>query len=460
LSSLLCVHGSCPFVDRERELEALDRAYRSRPAFIVVYGRRRIGKTRLVREWLQRSGARGAYYLAQIAGHQYNLRLMSETLSRQLGDPLIARLSPRRLGDLLLLASRSGAEVVVIDEFTYWARSDSIVLSELQEFVDGELADTGLLLVITGSLIGVMESYVLGGASPLYARTNYRLRLAPLKPWEVSPLLPMLGPADIVRTYALVGGIPFYLCLLRGSKNIGDVVRTLIVAPGAPLRDEKDLLLREELREPRVYSTILSALARGLGRPSQIAQVTGLEEGHVRKYLHVMESLGFVRRDVPLFKKKGRYIIADPVLRAWYSLVEPVVDLLELGRLDEAYRIVMGRLDGFVSPVWEDIARSYLLARHSSEGYTLTGRLEHKGEEIDVAVVDPDGRRAIIAEAKWSDITPRSARQVREQALLRAARLLPKGYTVAGVYVFARSVKGGEKPPWIFTAEDVLKPPE
>ena len=459
MSSLLSVPGECPFTGRETELQALDRAYRERPGFAVLYGRRRIGKTRLVREWLHRSGARGAYYFAQLASHKYNLRLMAEALSKQLGDPLLARLAPDRLGDLLLLAHRQGAEVVVIDEFTYWARSEPRVLSELQEFVDTVLPGTRMLLLITGSLIGVMESRVLGGGSPLYARPRWRLRLGSLPYWHASRLLRRMSPEDRVRVYALVGGIPFYLCMLRDATSAREALELLLAQPGAPLRDERELLLREELREPRVYSTILSALARGYDRPSQIAAVTGIDEAHVRKYLHTMESLGFVGRDVPLFKRKGRYIIADPILRTWHTIAEPLLHLLELGRTREALNHAAHTLEKLAAQTWEDLARTYLLARYAPKGYTQAGRLEHKGEEIDIAIIDPEHKKAIIAEAKWRTLTLGKAEKLRKQAQARAARLLPKEYTIEETLIAARNITTSKKTPWIITPEDLQEPP-
>ena len=446
----------CRLVDRRVELEALNRAYRKRPGLMVVYGRRRVGKTRLIREWL--SGfveGKSVYSLAHLAGHTYNLRMMAERAGAQLGDPLLAELAPDRLDVLLELLARAGVEVVVIDEFTYWARSSPRVLSELQVFVDERLESTGLLVVISGSLIGVLERAVLGGGSPLYARARWRLRLSPMGFEWLRGFVPQMTPEDRVRLYALVGGVPFYLCLAREASSLEDVVDMLFLDPAAPLGYEKDLLLREELREPHTYNSILSAIARGYDTPSRIAQVTGLEPGHVHKYLSVLESLGMVERETPLFRRRGRYRIADPILRTWYTLLEPVNDLIELGRQEEARRAILSRMDEYTAPTWEHLVKAHLTRLLAGEGYTLAGRLEHRGEEVDVALVNPEEKRAVVAEAKWSTLAPQEASRIRRRTLAKAARLLPRGYTVEEAFVAARNIAGGTRPPWTITPEDL-----
>ncbi len=451
------------FVDRDSELRVLERCWLERPCFAIVYGRRRVGKTRLVREWLR--GKQHVYYLAQLASHEYNIRRFAETCARALGDSLIARLAPSSLSDLLqLVTERSRSDVaIVIDEFTYWVRSSNRVLSELQQFVDEVLPSTRSVLVVLGSLVGVMESSVLGGGSPLYGRARYRIKLAPFKPWHLPRFLPGYGAVDLIRVYALFGGIPFYLCMVDTSRPIEYNIRKLLLEPGAPLRAERDLLLREELREPHTYSAILSAIARGFDTPARISQVTGIDSSHVSKYLSVLEYLGFVSRDIPLFHKRGRYKISDPILRTWYYLIEPVQELLDLENIEEALSIVLARLDTFVAQVWEEAVGMYLEKVLSSEGFVQRGRLVRKGDEIDIALLDPNRKRAIVVEVKWSSLTISEAESVRKSLANRAARLLPEGYDIAGYLVALKELRGDAKrPSWAILPSDVTqlsKPP-
>ncbi|BES82261.1 ATP-binding protein [Pyrodictium abyssi] len=448
----------CRFVGREKELRALDEAWARRPGLVVVYGRRRVGKTRLVTEWLRLRGARSVYYLAHLSSHGHNLKRFAQRAAEQLGDPLIARLSPTSLGDLLAILARAGVEVVVIDEVTYWIRAAPIVLSELQEFVDHYLPGSRMLLVLTGSLVGVMEHEVLGGGSPLHARAATRLKLEQLEFRYLREFVPRWSSVDRVRLYAVVGGIPFYLCLVAGAESLEEALRRLIVGPGAPLREEKDMLLREELRDPHVYNAVLSALARGYDTPYRVAQATGLDPSHVSKYLHVLAHLSIVEKRVPLFKKKGRYAIRDPVIRSWFGLVEPVLELLEIGEEGRALEKIASMLDQYAAATWEDLVRQHLLRLYAPRGYQRAGFLEHRGEELDVAILDEAGKRAIVAEVEWSTLSLGEAERLRRTALEKAYRLLPGGYSVEGAYVAARGLRGGPRPPWLLLPGDLDSP--
>ena len=451
------LYAPCPFTDREKELEALQKAYEKRPGLAIVYGRRRIGKTRLILEWLKHTRAKSVYYIAQLQSHTRNLKLMAEKTGRQLGDPLYERITPGSLGDLLDLLSRSHVDVVVIDEFTYWARSSPQVVSELQEYVDTRLPGTSMLVILTGSLVGVMERSILGGGSPLYARSTARLKLGHIGFEHLESILPRMPSRDRVIVYSLVGGIPFYLCPLAGAASAEEAVEELILNPGSMLATEKDLLLREELRDPHSYNAILSAMGRGYDTPGKIAVEAGIDQSHARKYLHVLERLGFVERRPPLFSRKGRYRISDPVIRTWYTLVEPVQELLEAGLYSEARTAIMGKLPEYVAPVWEDIVRSHLLRKHAGEGYTLPGRLEHRGEEVDIAILNTSEKKAVIAEAKWSRLTLEEAASIRRRATAKARRLLPGDYEIAYTYVACREIDVEEE--WIITPDNITRQP-
>lgn len=440
----------CRFVDRNDELRSLSVAS-ERGGLVIVYGRRRVGKTRLVLEWLRREGLRYMFYVAHLTSHEHNLRLMAEKAAEQLGDPLIREAAPKTLTALMGMVFRAGAEVVVIDEFTYWVKASPRALSEMQEFVDHFLPKLGGTVVITGSVLGVIMRDVLGGGSPLYGRATARLRLRPIRFPYLKELLPKLSPAERVITYSLVGGIPFYLCALSSASSIEEVVEELIASPAPLLVDEKDLILREEFRDPHTYAAILSAIAKGYDTPARIAQVTGIDASHTHKYLAVLEYLGIVKRSVPLFKKKGRYVIDDPVIRTWYSIIEPVAELIEMGEYSRVKEEVLRAITRHTSSIWESLVREYLLRKYLPQGFTVAGRLEHKGVELDVAVLNTKEKKAVVAEAEWSPGTRKDAKRLAEEAKRKAAALLPRGYEVIASYAALREIAGE-------TTEDVITP--
>ena len=446
------------FINREKELKILEEAWRKRPILIIVYGRRRTGKTRLIREFLRKH--KHVYYLAQQASHEYNLNKLALRMSEYLGKKYFAEARYHGIDVLLKAFVDSGGDdtVVVIDEFTYWVRSAPLVLGELQRYVDTELPSTRIMLVLMGSLIGTMETHVLGYRSPLYGRSRYRLRINAFRYPQLKYFVPRYNSINRVIVYSLFGGLPYYLCMIDDSEDLYHNIRKLMLEPGAPMLLEKELILREELRDPHVYNAILSSIAKGYNRPSLIADATGIDKSHVSKYLSVLTSLGIVKREVPLFSKRGYYRIVDPILRTWFSLLEPISELIDLELVDEALEYIGKKIPAHVAGVWEDLVREYLLTRYAVQGYSKAGKLVHKGEEIDVVVLNEDNREAVLGEAKWSTLPVKDIERIRRKLLEKASRLLPRGYTVREAFIAVKEVKDSiRKPDWILTPADLEK---
>ncbi len=442
------------FLNRENELGVLESAWSERPSFIVVYGRRRIGKTRLVREFLSRHS--GVYYFCQLSSHSDNLRRLSSVIADYLGYEVFRELEYSSLDKLLSLATRFKEDIVIVfDEFSYWVRVAPRVLSELQYFIDHVLPSTKALVIVVGSIYTIMTRDVLGGSSPLYGRSRYRIHLREFYPWDVKLFIPGYKPVDRIRVYALFGGIPFYLRMVRDDKSLRENIYELVLAPHAPLRYEKDFLLREEFREPHTYNAILSAIARGYNTPSKIADLLGFDRGYIAKCLGVLESLGYVKPVKPLFMKKAiGYKLSDPILRTWYYLVEPIQSLLETESYMEALEYIVERLDQYVSSVYKEVAVNVLSRRFVPKGYRLHGRVVYRGEEIDHVYINPDTRDIIVVEVKWSDLGLRDVRRIMYNLEAKAHRLL-RGYSVKEKILVIREYLGREKPSNILTASDL-----
>ncbi len=416
------------FVDREEELKALERL--SPGHFAVVYGRRRIGKTRLIREWIK--GKKSVYYYSQLSTHEVNLKEFAEKASSELKDPLLAKVKFESLRDLLeLISLRMGEGVIVIDEFGFWIRSEPKVLSELQEFVDSILPKTNVVLVVTSSLLSVFVKGVLGGGSPLYARASLKLRLEEIPFRYLKEFTPHWSSEDRVRLYAMVGGIPYYLCL--ANNDLEGTLRDFL-GVGGVLRDEKDLLLAEEFKEPGSYSAILSALAKGYRRVSEISQVTGLDKGLVSKHLNTLEALGYVRKENLLFMKRHLYEIGDPILRFWFSCVEGNLEILEM-EFEMGISKVRECLEKLTARVWEELASKEVFKKLSREGYTRYGKVIRGREELDAVFINENEKKAVVLEAKWSELDDLEFERVRKKTYEKAIRLLPKEYEVEKVIV-------------------------
>ncbi len=403
------------FVDREEEMNALDKAYRVRPSLVVVYGRRRVGKTRLVAEWMKEKNLDAVYYHSVPAGHDVNLRGLAESASRSLGTGFLEKARFTSLDSLLeALAGVRRDAVVAIDEFTYWVRGEPRAAGELQRFVDHVLPGTRMMLVIVGSLLGVMLRGILGAGAPLYGRSHARIRVDPMKPWDTAGFHPWLSLEDQLRVYGLFGGVPYYHSMVAEGEDLRGIVERLVASPHTPLHDELVFMLRDELQNPAPYYSVLEALARGYTRISEISGYTGIHVQHLPRYISTLELLGLVERVVPLGSKRGWYRIRDPIARTWFRLVEPLLPLIEAGSQAEAVEKILAGLEVVMGEVFEDVAVEYVrhLAGRGEIRYDRIGRWARRGVEIDLLAVDGESRVVHAFEVKWSRITPREAGRI------------------------------------------------
>jgi len=436
------------FIDREAELEVLSRAWQDRPGLVVIYGRRRIGKTRLVMEWLRRfCRGRYAYYHALPAKHEVNLAGLAESLERGLGIRGLSRASFKSIDALLDLVTQQVSDaVIVIDEFTYWVRAEPRVVGELQRFVDHALLSTKALIIVSGSLVGVMFRDVLGGGAPLYGRASYRIRLGELKLRHVRSFHPELSDVDAFLTYVVFGGVPYYHVLIRGFRSIEDVLWEFFLSETPKLRDEVTFILREEFRDPSTYYSVLKAIVAGADTPSKIAEVTGIHRQHISKYLAILEELGFISRDVPLFSRRGRYVIKDKILFTWFNIVEPIVTRDPSPDRGRYLVEIRHRLSTQASKVFEEVGRRFALAWGATHGinFDMLGRYVHKGVEIDVVGVSRELKEVHLFEVKWGDLGRRDVESVLK-ALERKSLSLPESLSQYRLvlHVIARSYLAG-----------------
>ncbi|WP_333639184.1 ATP-binding protein [Pyrobaculum aerophilum] len=383
------------FIDREAELQWLEEAYKSPSAqLLVLYGRRRIGKTALVVRFLK--GKKAIYHMCTYDSLERNVRGLLDKLAGLTGLDYLRHLEPR-LDVFLDVLARVAAEekvALALDEFQYLVELDPSVPSVLQRAWDLSLSRTKIFLLLVGSSVGMIEERVLSRKSPLYGRRTGSWKMGELPPGRLREFFPGWAPVDVFKAWAVVGGVPYYLSLFDASRSFEENLPRLF-KKGGPLYEEPMFLLREELREPRVYVSILEAIAGGRHALGEIADWAGLERSKASKYLWVLQHLEIVRREVPVGRRRGFYYISDNLFKFWFRFVYPNLSALEQG---DVRPLQDGQaLSQYFGEMFEEFIRRY---SPSIFGVRL-GKYIKSDVDIDLAG-EAHGCR-IYGEVKWSE---------------------------------------------------------
>lgn len=411
------------FVDRERELDWLESGWRDgRPQFRILYGRRRVGKSALLDRFAE--GKRTILYQAVQGTAADQLRDLTRAVLEREDDPVL-RAAPLANWEQAFATfarmAQGGPLLVVLDEYQYAAQSDPTLASVLQRWWSRQAVSLPIYLVLCGSYIRFFVDNVLSG--PAYGRNTGALQLQPLGYRQMGALFPSWSHEDQIRAWAVVGGVPHYALQLEPDRSLEWNIQNRVLGRGAVLYQEAEILVREELQDPRTYYSILRAVAAGCTRVGQIGARIGVSSSQaVMPYLSTLQALGLVTYQQPLAGKarRGIWIIADPYLRFWFRFVLPHRTQLEHGAdAGRVYRdLVAQELDHFVSkPAFEEICRAWVLDQIDAgqlPDITTVGawwgsipaptsdnpRNQAEGE-LEIVGAGRDGI-SLFAEAKWT----------------------------------------------------------
>jgi AAA+ ATPase superfamily predicted ATPase len=433
------------FLNRGEELDRLNRlARRPEGGLAVVYGRRRLGKTRLLLEWCARHG--GVYSVADLSAAAIQRRYFAEVIAARL--PGFAEVEFPDWRSLLARLARDAATSrwrgpIVLDELPYLVLSAPELPTVLQSWIEHEAAAARLVVAVAGSSQRMMQGLVLAGDAPLYGRAREVLEIRPLEPTFIEDAFGKPTGAALTSIYACWGGVPRYwelACELRGDQRRR--VDKLVLDPLGPLHREPDRLLLEEVPSAAEVRPVLDAIGAGVHRLSEIGGRMARSSTSLSRPLARLTELGLVRREVPFgddvkMNRRSLYRIDDPFFRLWFRVVAP-----QRGRLASASpdgRLAL--LDRFwpelLAAGWEDLCRRQLPRLRADTGL---GRLGPWGPasrwwsgnlpEWDLVAESLDGRRLLLGEAKASDRVLARPALVHEMRRLRAREspLLPKRY--------------------------------
>lgn len=386
------------FINREKELELLENALESNDAeMIIIYGRRRVGKSELVRRSIK-NRENALYYQATETTPSVQLDEFIEAVKKQFPEVKNVRKDWEAILDFLSRQNTS----VVIDEFPFLIEADSSIPSKFQRVWDTKIKDTESSLILIGSSISIMEDKVLSSSSPLYGRRTQSIELKQLSFDDASLFYPGYSVEEKIKAWSIFGGTPYYLNTLDSEKSLEENLKQLIISEQGVLRDEPEFLIRTELNKPNRYMSILKAVAKGKTKRNEIAQDTDINPGSVGTYLSKLEKLRILEREVPVTEekprsKRGLYRIREPLIRFWFRFIYGKEDSIRLSE-NPYQELIDPELNEFVSPQFERLCQEKmpeLLDRRFSK----IGRWWYQEHEIDIVCKTRKGK--IIGECKF-----------------------------------------------------------
>jgi AAA+ ATPase superfamily predicted ATPase len=405
------------FVGRQSEMEVINRLWQSDAAkFLVLYGRRRVGKTRLLTEWTKAHLDRTIFWIADQDSQESHLRQFSQVVYRfafpnaPIPDTFTFASWDQAWAQVAELA-RNERLAVIIDEFTYLMESNSAIASQLQRTWDTLLENTNLMLVISGSHLGMIHRGVISAQAPLYGRASAILNLLPLPFGVTGRYFPDYSAEERVKLYAVFGGIPHYWRMVEPNKPVLQNVQDILLSPDSQLHGESKILLSDFVNDPHNYVAILRAIAHGYATPSEIEKFTGIAKTSVSQYLSNLMETGFISKRIPVTagenSRLGRHAITDPYLRFFYRFIASRLTQFAMNQRGQAVKELERHLVDFIGThTWEEICREWTLIASNQDILPVypdqVDSTWTKEAQVDVVGINTMEKTLILGECKWT----------------------------------------------------------
>ena len=404
------------FIGRERELSTLNNLYKSdKFEFAVIYGRRRVGKTALINQAI--GDKRAIYFMGVESNAKQNLENFSKSIMEFASgfETESSFLSFQAAFEYVFKLAEKERIILVIDEYPYLARSSKSLASTLQLLIDKYKDTSKLMLILCGSSMSYMEDQVLAYKAPLYGRRTAQIKLLPFDFEETCACFKNLSDEDKAVIYGVVGGTPQYLFQMSDRLSIEDNIKNTYLNPMSFLYEEPTNLLKQEVREPAIYTAIITAIATGSSRMSEISSKVGEDTNVCTNYIKNLINLGIVQKETPYGEKVSRksvYSIEDNMFRFWYRFVLDNNSIIVRGAADLVYKRIELQLSDYMGKVFEEICKQYLwkqlISGKSPIEFKSLGRWwgndpkEKAQAEIDI-MGEQDKNTALFAECKWTN---------------------------------------------------------
>ncbi len=404
------------FIGREQELNALENLYMSdKFEFAVIYGRRRIGKTALINKFI--SNKKAIYFMGVESNAKQNLENFSKSIIEFSSgiETETSFVSFQSALEYVFKLAENERLILAIDEYPYVAHSSKSLASTLQLLIDKYKDSSKLMLILCGSSMSYMEDHVLAYKAPLYGRRTAQMKILPFNFEETCNYFKKFSDEDKALIYGFVGGTPQYLLQMNDNLSVEDNIKNTFLNPISFLYEEPVNLLKQEVREPAIYTAIITAIAGGASRMSEISGKVGEDTNVCSTYLKTLINLGIVQKETPYGEKESRksvYSIEDNMFRFWHRFVVDNNSVIARGATDLVYKRIEPYFSDYMGKVFEDICKQYLwkqlLTDKSPVEFTSLGRwwgndpIEKCQTEIDI-MGEQDKDTALFAECKWTN---------------------------------------------------------
>ena len=402
------------FIDRDQELEFLESEYhRDGSSLVILYGRRRVGKTALVSRFMKNKKA--LYFLSSEESEIQNRSIFKDLVADFAENELLKNAVITKWGlvfKALIDYKMDEKKIVVIDEFQYLGRSNPAFPSVFQRIWDTMLKDSNIMVILCGSLISMMEAQTLNYDSPLYGRRTGQIKLKQIPFSHYKDFFPQKDKKELIEYYSITGGVPKYIELFYESENIYRAIEQNVLAKSSFLFDEPNFLLQKEVSEIGSYFSVIKTIASGNQKLSKIAAALELKQTGLTRYLKTLINLDILEREVPITEenpeksKRGLYKIKDNFMLFWFKFIYPNLSYIESGNSDLAMKkIHQNLIDGHISYVYEDVCIEEMWRLNKQNRWDFhfdkVGRWWNNTSEIDIVAIDSSGNDIIFGECKY-----------------------------------------------------------
>jgi len=404
------------FIGRERELNRLNELYHINGfQFPVIYGRRRVGKTALINEFIKDKEA--IFFTGIESNAQQNLENFSRSILSFTDAALENTIFPSFQAALeyVFKLAENKRIILIIDEYPYIAKASKSLASTLQSLIDKNKDTSNLFLILCGSSMSFMENHVLAYKAPLYGRRTAQFKILPFDFFESRNYFKKFSDMDMAAVYGIVGGTPQYLLQMNDNVSLEENIKRRFLDPSSPLFEEPNNLLRQEVREPAIYNAIITAIATGSTKLSEISSKVGEETSACAAYIKNLISLGIIKKETPFAEnsiRKTIYKIDDNLFRFWYRFIPDNIASINRGLIDAVYKKISPMLSDYMGAVFEDICIQYLWKLREQgkvkTEFTDLGRWwgnDTKNKcEAEIDIMGTGGAdSALFSECKWTN---------------------------------------------------------